>query len=171
MVGEATGTPFEWREAAVIAALHTVKDPEMPAVSVVDLGMVEQVNVTREAVHVVLVPTFVGCPALEILKARAREALGAALDLPEHHIQVEYTTAVPWTSARIAPSCFAALKARGIAPPPADPNQVPDGTTAQVCPWCGSVAPQLVSLFGPTACRMLYYCPQCRNPFEAMKPV
>lgn len=175
MVGSSDDTsspsPPGLREDAVIDALHTVKDPEMPALSVVDLGMVDRLDVTEAAVRVVLVPTFVGCPALEIIKSRVRDALHKALGARVTQIHVEYSLSVPWTSARIAPSCHPALKARGIVPPPADPNQVPDAATPRVCPWCGSRATQLVSLFGPTACRSLYYCPQCRNPFEALKPV
>ncbi len=154
------------RPDQVLHALGQVMDPEMPAVSIADLGMVHAVRIEGAAVRVTLLPTFVGCPALELIRQRAVHQIQQAAGTPIE-VDVEFSTAVPWTSGRIAPECHGALRTRGIAPPSLTPPA--RGAEPVPCPWCGSLATRLESWFGPTACRAIYYCRACRNPFEAIK--
>jgi ring-1,2-phenylacetyl-CoA epoxidase subunit PaaD len=143
-------------EAAVRAALAEVPDPEIPFASVVELGMVEAVDVAQDGIRVELLPTFVGCPALEVIGAAVSERL-AAFGRP---VDVRFGHRAPWTSDRITRVGRAKLRAAGIAPP--DDRR---------CPWCGSANVATDNLFGPTQCRSLHYCRSCRQPFEAFKPV
>jgi ring-1,2-phenylacetyl-CoA epoxidase subunit PaaD len=145
--------------ARVRAILRTVHDPEIPTVSIVDLGLVHDVRVTESGVTVELLPTFVACPALEVI----REAATDALRILARPVTVEFTYAVPWTTERLTPAGRVGLKAAGIAPPavPADVR----------CPFCDSARVAMDSAFGPTLCRSLFYCRECRNPFEAFKPI
>jgi ring-1,2-phenylacetyl-CoA epoxidase subunit PaaD len=145
--------------ASVRAVLDRVPDPELPMVAITDLGMVHDVTVTADGIRVALLPTFVGCPALERIAASVRDAL-APFGRP---VLVESSFAVPWTSDRITPAGRVALQRAGIAPP---------GAGADLrCPHCGSDAVALDNLFGPTQCRSVHYCRSCRQPFEALKDV
>ncbi|MDF9296862.1 MULTISPECIES: 1,2-phenylacetyl-CoA epoxidase subunit PaaD [Geobacillus] len=146
-------------------ALETVKDPEIHSISIVDLGMVEQVDVRDEAVSVCLLPTFLGCPALDIIRTRVEEAVKQA---GASAVTVEFLRHPPWTSDRISEAGRERLKQFGIAPPP---RQMPSGAWQVACPYCGAERTVMENLFGPTACRSIFYCKQCKNPFEAMKPV
>ena len=161
----------EPRAQQVVAALDQVMDPEMPGVSIVALGMVHAVEVDRDGVRITLLPTFVGCPALDVMRANAVSAVSHATGLEPDEIVVKYSSAVPWTSDRVAPSCHQALRSRGIAPPPRVTMDVTTDMPRVACPWCGSPDTAPEGVFGPTACRSIYYCRACRNPFEAMKPV
>jgi ring-1,2-phenylacetyl-CoA epoxidase subunit PaaD len=147
---------------AVEAALAVVPDPELPVVSLVDLGMVHDVEIgpgDGDPIRVAILPTFLGCPAGAIIGAAIRDGL-AGFGRP---VVVEWTMAVPWTTDRITPAGLAALAGAGIAPPSA---------VADVrCPWCRSGRVVQDNAFGPTPCRSLFYCRDCRQPFEAMKPV
>jgi ring-1,2-phenylacetyl-CoA epoxidase subunit PaaD len=145
--------------ADVFAALAEVLDPELPVLSVVDLGIVHRVDVDAHGIRVAILPTFVGCPALDVIRDRIATRL-SALGLP---IRVDTTFEVPWTSERITPAGLSALKAVGIAPP-----SEPEATR---CPFCASGTVVMDSTFGPTPCRSLYYCRACRQPFEALKAV
>ncbi len=145
--------------ADVHAALTEVPDPELPVLSVVDLGIVHRVEIEDTGIRVVILPTFVGCPALDVIRASITERLGA-FGLP---VTVDTTFEVPWTSDRISAAGKQALAAVGIAPPsePADVH----------CPFCASDRVVMDSAFGPTQCRSLFYCRACRQPFEALKSV
>jgi ring-1,2-phenylacetyl-CoA epoxidase subunit PaaD len=145
-------------EAAVRSALAEVMDPELPMVSIVDLGMVGAVTVS-DSIEVELLPTYVGCPALDLI----RDAVADRLASFGRTVDVRASFETPWTSDRISPAGLAALASAGIAPPtePADAR----------CPLCASADVVRDSLFGPTQCRSLYYCRSCRQPFEAIKPV
>ncbi len=145
-------------EAAVRAALAEVMDPELPMVSIVDLGMIGAVGVAA-SIEVELLPTYVGCPALDMISAAVSERL-AVFGRP---VRVKASFETPWTSDRIAPAGLAALASAGIAPPTEDADTR--------CPLCASADVVRDSLFGPTQCRSLYYCRSCRQPFEAIKPV
>ncbi len=145
--------------AAVRAILGTVADPEIPSVSIVDLGMVERVEVRPDGIEVELLPTFVGCPAQELI----RDAVVAALEPLGHPTTVGFSFRVPWTSDRITERGRGQLAAAGFAPPAE--------ASAVRCPYCGSGKVAMDSAFGPTQCRSLFYCRACRQPFEAFKPV
>lgn len=147
-------------EADVRAALAQVPDPEIPVLSVVDLGIVHRVAVDKDRIEVAILPTFVGCPALDVIRASIADHLGERFGRP---VRVETTFELPWTSDRISPAGRAALKTAGIAPPSA-PEDVR-------CPHCSSAHVVMDSAFGPTQCRSLFYCRSCRQPFEALKSV
>lgn len=141
---------------AVLEALAAVADPEIPTVSIVDLGMVEAVEVAEDRIRIELLPTFVGCPALDAIRLAVEDRL-AAFDRP---VAVEFGFRVPWTTERITPRGRERLRASGFAPP--------DEAT---CPYCGSADVALDNLFGPTQCRSVRYCRSCRQPFESFKTV
>jgi ring-1,2-phenylacetyl-CoA epoxidase subunit PaaD len=162
--------------AAVWDALATVHDPEIPPCSITDLGIVQAVRVAPRRVEVDLLPTFAGCPALDVILDDARTAVGAVAD---RAVVVRFVNAPPWTSDRISPNGRRALAEYGVTPPPTTPPGravfVPlaslrhtEGTVE--CPFCGSGDTVLESAFGPTLCRSTHFCRACRNPFEAFKP-
>lgn len=157
-------------EAAVWAALEDVKDPEIPPVSVVDMGMVSKVAVAGGQVAIDMTPTFVGCPALEIIRRDVTRRVEQVEGVGQ--VEVRFVFDPPWTSERITPQGRERLKTFGIAPPIREQkgnlinlDEVPN------CPYCGSRDTHMENLFGPTACRSIYYCDSCRQPFEAMKTV
>jgi ring-1,2-phenylacetyl-CoA epoxidase subunit PaaD len=154
-VGAAARAPVT--EAQVRAILATVPDPELPVTSVVDLGMIHGVSVADDRIQVTVLPTFLGCPALEIILADVRDAL-VPLGVP---VDVRSSMAVPWTPARITAAGRRALTEAGIAPP-SDAAEPP-------CPHCGSDQTVMDNAFGPTQCRSLHYCRACRQPFEAIR--
>jgi ring-1,2-phenylacetyl-CoA epoxidase subunit PaaD len=143
----------------VAAALAEVMDPELPVLSIVDLGIVHRVAVGPDGIAVAILPTFVGCPALDMIRSSIVDRLGT-FGVP---VDVTTTFEVAWTSDRISPAGRAALARVGIAPP--------GQADAVTCPMCQSPNVVQDSLFGPTQCRSLYYCRACRQPFEAIKPV
>ncbi|MES2209743.1 MAG: 1,2-phenylacetyl-CoA epoxidase subunit PaaD [Chloroflexota bacterium] len=145
--------------ASVRDLLRSVADPEIPTVSIVDLGMVEAIDVLPDRITIELLPTFVGCPAQQVIRESVIEAL-APLGCP---VAAEFSFRVPWTSDRITPLGRERLEASGFAPP-AEPADVR-------CPYCASARVAMDSAFGPTQCRSLFYCRDCRQPFEAFKPV
>ena len=147
-------------EADVRAVLATVPDPELPVLSVVDLGVIHRVDVRADRIDVAILPTFVGCPALDVIRSAIGERLEERFETP---VRVETTFELPWTSDRISPAGLDALRGAGIAPP-ADPS-------AMRCPFCQSADVVMDSAFGPTQCRSLFYCRGCRQPFEALKSV
>jgi ring-1,2-phenylacetyl-CoA epoxidase subunit PaaD len=162
-------------EIEVWEALAEVPDPEIPVVSVVDLGLVHAVELDGERLRVELLPTFVGCPALELIRRSVAERLAGMAP----RVEVEMTFAVPWTSDRISEEGRRKLRDSGFAPPaPTGPTggarpliaTIPVRPTA-TCPFCGSTDTNLENLFGPTLCRTLFWCNRCRQPFEQFKAV
>lgn len=157
-------------EAAVWAVLATVPDPEIPVISVVDLGIVRDVQVDANGVRIVITPTYAGCPATEVIRADIAGALAAAGIAP---VSIETRLAPAWTTDWIGPAAREALRAYGIAPPCA----VAQGEATQAlafrprCPRCGSHRSELLSRFGATPCKALYRCAQCREPFDFFKPL
>jgi ring-1,2-phenylacetyl-CoA epoxidase subunit PaaD len=164
-------TPAALDELAVRDALRDVADPELPAVSIVDLGVVRAVVVDRGRIRVELLPTFVGCPAFEIIERAVRDRLAALA--PAADVVVERSFAEPWTTERITERGRDALARSGIGPPLRASG---DGTLVALsvpvpCPFCGSRRTVLENAFGPTACRSIRYCTDCRQPFEQLKSV
>lgn len=159
----------------VLAALQGVADPEIPAVSIVELGMIGEVEVGADRIHVELVPTFVGCPAIETIRSAVEDRLSSF----HRPVDVEVSWATPWSSDRISPAGRLKLRRSGFAPPPpVRPGRalpmldLAAGAAAPVsCPYCGSLNTTLESLFGPTQCRTIRHCADCRQPFEAFKAV
>lgn len=151
----------------VLEVLEEVNDPEIDKVSIIDLGMVEEVMADNGMVHIKILPTFLGCPALSLIKNNIEKAVRAIEEAEE--VEVEFIKNPPWTSDRISEKGRIGLKAFGIAPPPRFMDS--DGSWHVDCPYCGSTYVTMENIFGPTACRSILYCHQCKNPFEAMKPI
>lgn len=152
----------------VFGVLSTVKDPEIDSVSIIDLGMVENVICgTDNNVTVQLIPTFLGCPALEIIAQNVQKALEESIQLKG--AKVEFLKDPHWTSERITEDGRERLKEFGIAPPPRKLSMI--GPWEVECPYCDSPYTTMENIFGPTACRSILYCNNCKNPFEAMKPI
>jgi ring-1,2-phenylacetyl-CoA epoxidase subunit PaaD len=157
---------------AVLAALDEVPDPEIPAVSIVELGMIGAIDVGEDQVVIELLPTFVGCPALEII----RETVVARVQELGRPVRVDVSFVTPWSSDRISEAGREKLRASGFAPPaPVRPGrELPmlDAATSPVaCPYCGSLRTTLENVFGPTQCRSIRHCAECRQPFESFKPI
>ncbi|ASK61954.1 phenylacetate-CoA oxygenase subunit PaaJ [Virgibacillus phasianinus] len=155
------------RQTEILAVLKTVDDPELPSVSVFDLGMVHDVVVLQSRVFISMVPTFAGCPALEIIEANVQKAVDAVDWVKE--CQVEFSFKHNWSTDSITAVGRENLKKHGISPPPK--NYHPGEEWTVDCPYCGSDYTSMDNVFGPTACRSILYCGSCKNPFEAMKPV
>ena len=167
MAGNGTSLSLE----DVWEALRRIPDPEIPVISLVDLGVVTAVEVADDRVEVELTPTFLGCPALEAMTSAIRaevSALGAEVD-------VRVRTDGEWTTDRITPEGREKLRGAGFAPPA--PRAAAAPTLLQLergpfrCPWCGSADTRLENVFGPTPCRSLRYCNACRQPFEQFKTI
>jgi ring-1,2-phenylacetyl-CoA epoxidase subunit PaaD len=141
----------------------------------VELGIIRSVEAAAGRIRVEMLPTFVGCPALELIRA----SIAARLAGMAPEVQVEATFAEPWTSDRITPEGRRKLRESGFAPPapraaePADQPLFPTITTRPLvrCPFCGSRDTLLENPFGPTLCRAIHWCNQCRQPFEQFKAV
>jgi ring-1,2-phenylacetyl-CoA epoxidase subunit PaaD len=153
-------------------ALAQIPDPEIPTVSLVDLGVIRDVAVDDGTVRVELTPTFLGCPALEVMRdaiADRIRALGA-----DPYVRVILDDS--WSTDKITPAGREKLRASGFAPPAPRSAQAVT-TLVQLnsavfrCPYCGSSDTRLENLFGPTPCRSLRYCNACRQPFEQFKTV
>jgi ring-1,2-phenylacetyl-CoA epoxidase subunit PaaD len=156
---------------AVWAALAEIPDPEIPVVSLVDLGVIRDVAVDDQRVRIEFTPTFLGCPALEVMR-RAMEAkvteLGGEPD-------VRVITDDSWSTDRISPEGREKLREAGFAPPA--PRAAGATTLVQLqakafrCPYCGSTETRLENIFGPTPCRSIRWCESCRQPFEQFKTI
>jgi ring-1,2-phenylacetyl-CoA epoxidase subunit PaaD len=159
-------------EMAVWDALEGVPDPEIPAVSVVDMGMIGSVEVVGPRIKVTVLPTFIGCPAIPVLKGDVADAV-ASVDGVDA-VEVEFSFDPPWTTDRITDRGRRNLEEFGLAPPTGEgPVLITDiGLPAIArCPFCGGTNTRAENPFGPTPCRAVYYCDDCRNPFEQFKPV
>jgi ring-1,2-phenylacetyl-CoA epoxidase subunit PaaD len=152
--------------AEVRAVLDSVPDPEMPPVTVGDLGMVVGVTVDGETVAVDLVPTFSGCPATAVIREEVAKAVGALEGVSD--VDVRFVRDVVWDPERITPRGRERLREFGIAPPGSGQTLLQIGGVR--CPLCGSRNTVADSPFGPTPCRSTNFCRDCRNPFEAIKP-
>lgn len=174
-----TGALYE----SVMAALRGVPDPEMP-LSIVDLGMVANIRIAeadadaRAAVEIDLTPTFVGCPALAVIDENVRRVVSSLPGV--NRVEVRFVYDPPWSVDRISDAGRESLRKAGITVPRRGagelrPEFVPLGISISrevvACPICGSTRTHLDTPFGPTRCKMIYYCDACRNAFEHMKQV
>lgn len=153
--------------ARAMELLQGVKDPEIPTVSVLELGIIGDVRRDGAGLHIEMLPTFVGCPALEMMRDMIREALAEL-----GPIEVKVVLDPPWTTQRITEAGREKLKASGFAPPPrGDVLELPVLQPRVACPHCGSMDTRMENAFGPTLCRAIHYCNGCRQPFEQFKAV
>ena len=154
-------------ESDVWDALAEVPDPEIPAVSVVDLGIVRRVETAPDRIRVELLPTFVGCPAIELMRGQIEQRLGGLAA----RVEVELSFVEPWTTERITPEGRRKLRESGLAPPAPGPLNLVPLMAAARCPYCDSRRTVLENAFGPTQCRAIHYCTDCRQPFEQFKTI
>lgn len=153
----------------VYAWLAEVKDPEIPVLSLVDLGVITGVSIDDSAVKIEMTPTFVGCPALEFMQDDIREVMRAH---GVERVEIQVTYKRPWTSDMISEEGKKALKKFGLAPPPERRLfEDLDVLGHAECPRCGNKETELRNIFGPTLCRSIHYCNQCREAFEQFKPL
>lgn len=150
-------------------ALEGIPDPEIPVVSITDMGMVRDVQVDGERVTVTFTPTFSGCPALHVI----RDSIGQAVrDLGVENVEVKSTLTPPWTTDWMNADARERLRQYGIAPPAPTGEQLitlePEPTR---CPRCGSLNVRMTASFGSTLCKRLYVCDACKEPFEGFKSV
>ena len=154
----------------VWAALDEVEDPEIPVVSLVDLGVIRDIRVDGDRVHVAFTPTFLGCPALEVMRDRMAAKIAGLGAEPDVEIVLDDS----WSTDRITAAGREKLRAAGFAPPAPRPARTPTLVQLQKgfrCPYCGSTDTRLDNLFGPTPCRSIRYCESCRQPFEQFKTI
>ena len=158
-------------EAQVWEALEEIPDPEIPVVSLVELGVIRSVDVENGHVRIEFTPTFLGCPALEFMKRAIEEKVTELGAEPK----VEVISDDSWSTDRITPAGREKLRAAGFAPPAPREASAPKLVQLQAnvfrCPYCGSTETRLENIFGPTPCRSLRYCESCRQPFEQFKTI
>ena len=158
-------------EERVWAALAEIPDPEIPIISLVDLGVVRDVAVENGTVRVEFTPTFLGCPALEVMRDQMADSIRALGAEPDVQVILDDS----WSTDRITPAGREKLRASGFAPPTprgtGEPKLVQLQTGTFKCPYCGSTETRLENIFGPTPCRSLRYCTSCRQPFEQFKTI
>lgn len=161
-------------EASAWECLHAVPDPEIPVISVTDLGIVRELSIDGDGVRVVVTPTYSGCPATEVIEASIRSAL---MDQGFKTVAVEMRLSPAWTTDWIGEVAKEKLRVYGIAPPGEGAQAGSKETTLNFvpykppCPRCGSKTTSRLSQFGATACKALYRCDECREPFEYFKPI
>ena len=151
-------------------ALAEIPDPEIPVISIVDLGVVKGVTIEGDAVHVDFTPTFMGCPALDTMRSAMEATIAELGATPDVHVRLDDS----WSTDDITPEGHAKLRAAGFAPPA--PRAAGKLELVQLergfrCPYCGSTQTRLENLFGPTPCRSIRYCEDCRQPFEQFKTI
>jgi ring-1,2-phenylacetyl-CoA epoxidase subunit PaaD len=152
-------------------ALAEIPDPEIPVISLVELGVVKSVSVDAPRVRIEFTPTFMGCPALDTMRRQMENAVVSLGGEP----QVDVVLDDSWSTDRITAEGREKLREAGFAPPP--PRAEAPTALVQLqravhrCPYCGSTETRLENIFGPTPCRSLRYCKSCRQPFEQFKPL
>ena len=158
-------------EAAVWDALAEIPDPEIPVISLVDLGVVKDVAIDGDRVRIEFTPTFMGCPALDAMRTQMEEAVTALGGEPQIDVLLDDS----WSTDKITPAGREKLREAGFAPPAPRSAGAPSLVQLQHaifrCPYCGSAETRLENIFGPTPCRSLRYCDSCRQPFEQFKTI
>jgi ring-1,2-phenylacetyl-CoA epoxidase subunit PaaD len=158
-------------EAAVWDALAGIPDPEIPVISLVDLGVVKSVEVDAARVRIEFTPTFMGCPALDAMRSQIETAVTELGGEP----QVDVLLDDSWSTDKITPAGREKLREAGFAPPTprsaGAPALVQLQRAVHRCPYCDSAETRLENIFGPTPCRSLRYCTSCKQPFEQFKTI
>jgi ring-1,2-phenylacetyl-CoA epoxidase subunit PaaD len=155
----------------VWAALGQIPDPEIPVISLVELGVIREVTVDGDRVRIELTPTFLGCPALEAMRIALEAAVSALGADPDVAVIQDDS----WSTDRITPAGREKLREAGFAPPA--PRAAGVTTLLQLqskafrCPYCGSTETRLENIFGPTPCRSIRWCSDCRQSFEQFKTI
>lgn len=170
-MNEANSAPAATRDQ-ILSWLQDVKDPEIPTISLVDLGVVRQVEIdnTTGQVYVQLTPTFAGCPAMDYMKRDVERTL-LAYGVPS--VRVEISLREAWSSDMLTDAGRAALRAHRLSPPPVMGDTVFDLDFLEYaeCPNCHGHNTELRTPFGATLCRAVHFCHDCRQIFEQFKPI
>ena len=156
--------------ATIWKILNEVPDPEVPVLSIIDLGIVRDVRVTADQVEIVITPTYSGCPAMDVISMQIRMAM---LQHGYAHTKITTVLSPAWTTDWMSAAGKDKLKAYGIAPPNAVPSvcdvELFQQDEAIQCPRCNSYHTKMISRFGSTACKALYQCNDCKEPFDYFK--
>lgn len=153
----------------ILLLLEDVKDPEIPVLSLVDLGVITDVDISDDRVTITMTPTFVGCPAMDFMKTEVLEKLNS-VGITNAVVNISFKE--PWSSDRISDRGKAALKKFGLAPPMPSHLFTDIEVLEHVpCPRCNNTNTELRNPFGPTLCRSIHYCMDCREAFEQFKPI
>ncbi|SMG16043.1 ring-1,2-phenylacetyl-CoA epoxidase subunit PaaD [Marivirga sericea] len=157
-------------EDRILEMLKEVKDPEIPVISLVDLGVITGIEINDGHVTVNMTPTFIGCPAMDYMKQDVVDVLSKN-GIENHTVNLNLKTT--WSSDLISEAGKKALKKFGLAPPPVHNNVIEDLDIIEhaECPNCDSINTTLKSPFGPTLCRSLHHCNNCGEAFESFKPI
>lgn len=163
------GSTMALSESDILEVLTAVKDPEIPVLNVVDMGIVRQVEVRGDSVKVTITPTYSGCPAMDVIGANVKSILHKHFG---DRVEVISTLSPPWTTDWLTEEAREKLRAYGIAPPvgsSSDKSQLFAKPRVVACPKCGASDTRLVSEFGSTACKAHYACKVCGEPFDYFK--
>ena len=153
------------RERA-LTALEAVTDPEIPVLSIADMGILREISVHDDVVEVTITPTYSGCPAMNVITLEIEAALARA----GIKARIRTSLSPAWTTDWLSDAARAKLAAFGIAPPPHSASRrALFGEECPACPHCGSTETERISEFGSTPCKALHRCRTCREPFEAFK--
>lgn len=153
----------------ILEILSTVCDPEIPVLSIEDLGIIREVDITGLKPIITITPTYSGCPAMTTIEVEMRAAL---LSAGITDFEIRTTLSPPWTTDWISPDGLRKLEEYGIAPPEKSSTSKLSlfGKESEVvCPQCGSKHTEMVSRFGSTACKAMYKCLDCKEPFDYFK--
>ena len=163
-------TVHEVNKEAIYAYLEEIKDPEVPALSIIDLGIVRDIKMNNDEIEVVITPTYTGCPAMDMIAATIRIQLAT---LGFKNIKVTQVLSPAWTTDWMSEEGKRKLKEYGIAPPNAKQQGCDQKLFAEAeavqCPLCNSYHTHRISEFGSTACKALYQCDDCKEPFDYFK--
>jgi len=151
-------------EKKIWEILQTVTDPEVPVLTITDLGIVLDVKINDEEIEVIITPTYTGCPAMDMIAMNIRFAL---IENGYHNIKITSVLSPAWTTDWMTEVGKQKLKAYGIAPPTTRSDETSDLVIE--CPQCHSTNTKLISQFGSTACKALYQCNDCKEPFDYFK--
>lgn len=157
--------------ARIWKALDHVTDPEIPVISVVEMGIIADVVAVNGRISISMTPTFAGCPALDVMRENITHAVRAA---GFDDVKVNVVFDPPWSSDRISEEGRRKLKEYGLAPPARNcsgVNLTEAALSRVTCPYCNSLQTTLESIFGPTLCRAIHYCNACQQSFEQFKPI
>jgi ring-1,2-phenylacetyl-CoA epoxidase subunit PaaD len=155
----------EAEEKKIRAILETVTDPEIPVLTITDLGILRDVHFSGDEIEVIITPTYTGCPAMDMISMNIRLAL---IEHGYKHVKITSVLSPAWTTDWMTEDGKRKLKEYGIAPPIASSDHL-GLTKAIVCPRCNSQNTKLISQFGSTACKALYQCNDCKEPFDYFK--
>ena len=154
----------------IISAISEVTDPEIPVISVTDLGIITSVAIEGGNVRILMAPTFTACPATEMMRKMIMERTEKVEGVSSVEVLIDFS--VPWNSNRISETGRKKLKEFGLAPPPVHDGTITGNMVANTsCPYCDSDNTSINTLFGPTLCRSMHYCHNCRQSFQQFKPI